>query len=127
MLNLAAFIPVWLLSLSLFHFTIVLNRFQQGFDLLTPSVIQRYVAYSIEADEIVMFIDPPSMQAGISAFFHQQWQTPFHAYVLDYQYYQTDQVTRCVHRCAGVAVTLRIELYQRDITFSRHYQLTRYE
>jgi hypothetical protein len=111
----------------LFHFTIVLNRFQQGFDLLTPSVIQRYVAYTIEADEIVMFIDPPTMQTGISAFFQQQWQTPLHAYVLDYQFFQTDQVTYCVQRCAGVAVTLSIELYQRDITFSRHYQLTRYE
>jgi hypothetical protein len=127
MLNLAAFIPVWLLSLSLFHFTIVLNRFQQGFDLLTPSVIQRYVAYTIEADEIVMFIDPPTMQGGISAFFDQQWEMHLHEYNLFYQFFQTDQITVCFQRCAGVAVTLRFELYQREMDFTRHYQLTRYE
>lgn len=123
MASLAMMLPIWLMCLSTFHFTIVLNRFQLGFDALTPSVIQTYVDYSLSNHTLVIRIDPLIMREGITDYFSEQFQQQVHPYVLEFMFYQADQTTLCLQACFGVNTTLSLLLYGQAFSFQRHYQL----
>ncbi len=123
MTSLAMIFPVWLMSLSMFHFTVVMNRFQQGFDALTPSVIQRYVSHQIILDQVHVTIEPIAMVQGITSFIASQFSQRLHPYTLTFLFFHQDQVGLCSVGCKGVATTLSFSLYLQTISFSRHYQL----
>jgi hypothetical protein len=123
MANLAMMIPIWLMSLSMFHFTIVLNRFQFVFDSLTPSVIQALVDYTFINQTMTIRIDPSTMRSGIEAYFSAQINQPLHPYDLTFTFFQLDQISLCSTSCFGVNTTLSFSLYGQDFQFARHYQL----
>jgi hypothetical protein len=123
MASLAMMVPIWLMCLSMFHFTIVLNRFQLGFDSLTPSVIQTYVEYTFTNQTMVIRIDPSSMAAGITQYFAEQFDQQIHPYTLEFIFFQTDQTTVCLQACFGVHTSLKLDLYGQSFSFQRHYQL----
>jgi hypothetical protein len=123
MANLAMMLPIWLMCLSMFHFTIVLNRFQLGFDSLTPSVIQTYVDYSFTNHTLIIRIDPSSMRDGITDYFADQFHQQIHPYALEFMFFQADQTTECLQACFGVSTTLSLLLYGQTFSFQRHYQL----
>jgi hypothetical protein len=123
MASLAMMIPIWLMSLSLFHFTIVLNRFQLIFDALTPSVIQSYVDYTFTNQTMTIRIDPSTMRSGIEAYFSAQINQPLHPYLLTFNFFQSDQITLCETACFGVNTELSFQLYGQNFQFERHYQL----
>lgn len=127
MLSLAAQIPIWLLSLSVFHFTVTLHHFQQGFDLLTPSVIQRSLTATIKEEQLVLTIEPPIMTPAIAAFFNQQFSDYPHPYQLQVEYFTQTQSDPCLSSCHGVKVTLSLTLHFQIISFHRHYQIIRHE
>jgi hypothetical protein len=123
MTSLAMMFPVWLMSLSMFHFTVVMNRFQQGFDALTPSVIQRLVTHQIIQDQVQVTIEPTAMATGITDFLSLQFSHRLHPYQLSFQFFHQDQITICSIRCKGVQTTISFSLYLQTFGFSRHYQL----
>jgi hypothetical protein len=123
MANLVMMIPIWLMSLSLFHFTIVLNRFQFVFDSLTPSVIQALVDYTFINQTMTIRIDPSTMRSGIEDYFSSQFNQPLHPYLLTFTFFQSDQITLCETTCFGVNTELSFQLYGQNFQFERHYQL----
>lgn len=123
MANLALMIPIWLMSLSIFHFTIVLNRFQLVFDSLTPSVIQTFVDYAFINQTMTVRIDPLTMRQGIEAYFSSQFENQIHPYHLTFTFFQADQITLCSTSCYGVNTELSFQLYGYHFEFDRHYQL----
>lgn len=123
MANLAMMIPIWLMSLSLFHFTVVVNRFQFVFDSLTPSVIQAYVDYTFIDQNLTIRIDPLTMREGIEGYFRTQLNNQPHPYVIMMTFFQADQVTDCSTRCFGVHTRLSFQLYGQEFSYQRHYQL----
>jgi hypothetical protein len=123
MTSLAMMFPLWLMSLSMFHFTVVMNRFQQGFDGLTPSVIQRFVSHQIVQDQVQVTIEPTEMANGITAYLSLQFSQRLHPYQLSFQFFQQDQISPCSIRCKGVETTISFSLYLQTFGFSRHYQL----
>jgi hypothetical protein len=123
MANLAMMIPIWLMSLSMFHFTIVLNRFQFVFDSLTPSVIQTLVDYTFINQTMTIRIDPSTMRSGIEDYFSSQFNQPLHPYLLTFNFFQSDQITLCETACFGVNTELSFQLYGQNFQFERHYQL----
>jgi hypothetical protein len=123
MASLAMMIPIWLMSLSIFHFTIVLNRFQLVFDSLTPSVIQNFVDYIFINQNITIRIDPSTMRLGIEDYFSAQFDNQIHPYYLTFTFFQADQMTLCSAACFGVNTELSFLLYGQYFQFNRHYQL----
>jgi hypothetical protein len=123
MANLAMMIPVWLMSLSIFHFTIVVNRFQLVFDSLTPSVIQKYVDYTFANQNLIIRIDPLVMRLGLERYFSTQLKDEMHPYHLTFTFFQSDQLTLCSSSCFGVHTELSFQLYGQNFQFERHYQL----
>ncbi len=123
MANLAMMLPIWLMSLSIFHFTIVLNRFQLVFDSLTPSVIQAFVDYTFINASVTISINPTTMRLGIEDYFSTQFNQSLHPYILTFTFFQSDQITLCSTSCFGVNTTLSFQLYGQDFQFKRHYQL----
>jgi hypothetical protein len=123
MANLAMMLPIWLMSLSMFHFTIVLNRFQLVFDSLTPSVIQAFVDYTFINQSITISINPTTMRLGIEDYFSTQFNQSLHPYMLTFTFFQSDQITLCSTTCSGVNTTLSFQLYGQNLQFERHYQL----
>ena len=123
MANLAMMIPIWLMSFSMFHFTIVLNRFQFVFDSLTPSVIQTLVDYTFINQTMTIRIDPSTMRSGIEDYFSSQFNQPLHPYLLTFNFFQSDQITLCETACFGVNTELSFQLYGQNFQFERHYQL----
>ena len=123
MANLAMMIPIWLMSLSIFHFTIVLNRFQFVFDSLTPSVIQSFVDFSLVNSNLNISIHPLTMREGIEDYLSSQFKDSIHPYMLTFTFFQEDQITPCMHACFGVNTELSFQLYGQDFAFNRHYQL----
>lgn len=115
--------PGFILSLSLFHFSMVVHRFQTVFDSLTPSVIQRYVSTSIQESLIQFWLDPQTIRNGIQTYFQLQLTEEVTDYTLEFEFYQTNQISPCESQCYGVLTTLRIHLKVQPISFSRHYQL----
>jgi hypothetical protein len=115
--------PGFILSLSLFHFSMVVHRFQTVFDSLTPSVIHRYVSTSIEESLIQFWLDPQTIQNGIQTYFQIHLTDEMTDFTIDFEFFQSDQITRCEFQCYGVLTTLRIQLKVQPISFSRHYQL----
>jgi hypothetical protein len=127
MLSLAAMLPVWILSLSIFHFTVVHYRFQTGFDLITPSVIQQFLTYAFDDEVISLRMDPLVMTPGIYQFVAQQFSSYDHPYALIFQYYHADQIQHCFQNCMGVKITLHYQLSFQDLASHRHYQLQHHE
>jgi hypothetical protein len=123
MVNLAMMIPIWLMSLSVFHFTIVINRFQLVFDSLTPSVIQSYVTYTFAHQTLTIRIDPETMSQGLTSYFSAQLKDHLHPYFLSFTFFQADQSTLCSMACFGVNTALSFQLYGQGFEFNRHYQL----
>jgi hypothetical protein len=123
MANLAMMLPIWLMSLSMFHFTIVLNRFQLVFDSLTPSVIQAFVDYTFINQSVTISINPTTMRLGIEDYFSTQFNQSLHPYILTFTFFQSDQITLCSTTCSGVNTTLSFQLYGQNLQFERHYQL----
>jgi hypothetical protein len=123
MLSLAAMLPVWILSLSVFYFTVSLHRFQQGFDLLTPSVVHRYLSYRMVGEEIVPYMEPMTMALGIQDFFTKTFADHGHPYMLALDYFTSNQTDPCVQYCQGVAVELKFEIHLMTVRLTRHYQL----
>ncbi|MEY3609779.1 MAG: hypothetical protein RLZZ264_300 [Bacillota bacterium] len=115
--------PGFILSLSLFHFSMVVHRFQTVFDSLTPSVIHRYVSTSIEESLIQFWLDPQIIQNGIQTYFQIHLTDEVTEFTIEFEFFQVDQITRCESQCYGVLTTLRILLKVQPISFSRHYQL----
>jgi hypothetical protein len=123
MASLAMMIPIWLMSLSIFHFTIVVNRFQLVFDSLTPSVIQRFVEYSFVNQSLIIRINPSTMRLGLEEYFSSQLKDDIHPYYLTFNFFQSDQSTECSSSCFGVLTELSFQLYGQNFQFERHYQL----
>jgi hypothetical protein len=123
MANLAMMIPIWLMSLSIFHFTIVMNRFQYVFDSLTPSVIQTLMEYTLVNQNLTIRMNPSSMRLGIEEYFSAQLKEDLHPYVLSFTFFQADQITLCTASCFGVKTELSFQLYAQHFQFNRHYQL----
>jgi hypothetical protein len=123
MASLAMMIPIWLMSLSIFHFTIVVNRFQLVFDSLTPSVIQRFVEYSFVNQSLIIRINPSTMRVGLEEYFSSQLKDDIHPYYLTFNFFQSDQSTECSSSCFGVLTELSFQLYGQNFQFERHYQL----
>ncbi len=121
--SLVMIFPGFILSLSLFHFSMTLHRFQSGFDSLTPSVIQRYVTTSIQSSSVQFWLDPDTVRNGIASYFSMQFSEEQTLYTLEFQFYQSDQISSCNAQCFGVLTTLNIHLQIYPISFSRHYQL----
>jgi|GEM_PF-1104695 len=117
--------PGFMLSLSLFHFTVVLHRFQTGFDLLTPSVIQRYLSYEIDENTLEFWLDPSTISPGIQDYFASQFADEQTTYQLEFVFFNADQSSICLTRCHGVLTTLDIQFQWSTISFSRHYQLVK--
>ncbi len=115
--------PGFILSLSLFHFSVVVHRFQTGFDTLTPSVIQQYLSTSIQQSSIHFWLDPLTISNGIESFFQMQFYDEQTSYTLEFEFFQKDQISICDVQCYGVLTNLRIHLQVHPISFSRHYQL----
>ncbi len=115
--------PCFILSLSLFHFTIILHRFQSGFDSLTPSVIQRSLTFDIQDGTFQFWLDPLTVASGIENYFAEQFLNEQTGYTLTFKFFEIDQITDCNHQCHGVLTTLDIDLQIQSISFSRHYQL----
>jgi hypothetical protein len=123
MASLAMMIPIWLMSLSIFHFTIVVNRFQLVFDSLTPSVIQTFVEYSFVNQSLIIRINPSTMRVGLEGYFSSQLKDEIHPYHLTFIFFQSDQTTICSSSCFGVLTELSFQLYGQNFQFERHYQL----
>jgi hypothetical protein len=123
MASLAMMIPIWLMSLSIFHFTIVVNRFQLVFDSLTPSVIQRFVDYTFVNQSLIIRINPSTMRLGLEEYFSSQLKDDIHPYHLAFNFFQSDQTTICSSSCFGVLTELSFQLYGQNFQFERHYQL----
>jgi hypothetical protein len=123
MASLAMMIPIWLMSLSIFHFTIVVNRFQLVFDSLTPSVIQRFVDYTFVNQSLIIRINPSTMRLGLEEYFSSQLKDEIHPYHLAFNFFQSDQSTECSSSCFGVLTELSFQLYGQNFQFERHYQL----
>lgn len=121
--SLALMMPVWLLCLSLFHYTVVLYRFQTGFDTLTPSVLHRYVSTQFQEDTLIFSLHPPDIIPGIETYLAAQLGRQTHPYALTFLFYQSDQQTLCWNHCQGVKTTLSFSLYGQSLSLMRHYQL----
>ena len=115
--------PGFILSLSLFHFSVIVHRFQMGFELLTPSVIHRYLHSEIQGDTLIFWLDPMTVSTGIEDFLARQFFDEKTPYIVTFQFFQEDQLHVCFLQCKGVLTTLEIRLQWSPITFSRHYQL----
>jgi hypothetical protein len=125
MANLAMMIPIWIMSLSIFHFTIVMNRFQYVFDSLTPSVIQSFVDYTFVNQNFTISINPSTMRVGLEGYISSQLKDHTHPYVLTFTFFQVDQITPCPHSCFGVNTEMSFQLYGQDFALNRHYQLVK--
>jgi hypothetical protein len=123
MVSLAMMIPIWLMSLSMFHFTVVLNRFHYAFDSITPSVVQSFVEFTLVNDTITIRMDPTTMSLGLADYLATQFNNEFHPYHLHFNFYQEDQITLCLVSCFGVKTELTFQLYGQNFQFNRHYQL----
>jgi hypothetical protein len=121
--NLAMMIPIWLMSLSMFHFTVVLNRFHYVFDSITPSVIQSFLEYTLVNQILTIRMDPSTMRLGLENYISDQLKNQFHDYNLDFTFFQEDQITLCSTSCFGVKTELSFQLYGQNFQFNRHYQL----
>lgn len=121
--SLALMMPVWLLCLSLFHYSVVLHRFQAVFETLTPSVFQRYLTRTLIDDNLIFSMHPPEMMPGITGFLNQQLTGQPHDYTITILFYEQDQQTLCWNHCRGVGTTLSFSLYGQGLSFFRHYQL----
>ncbi len=115
--------PGFILSLSLFHFSITLHRFQTTFDSLTPSVIQLYITSEIQDSSLQFWLDPFKVAQGIENYFERQLFDEQTSYTLQFQFFKPDQITFCDIQCHGVLTTLHLHFQFQTISFSRHYQL----
>lgn len=117
--------PGFILSLSLFHYSVVVHRFQMVFDSLTPSVIQRYVSTSIQESLVYFWLDPQYVMDGIQSYFQNQFPEVHTQYSLEFVFFQDDQISHCDWQCYGVLTILTTQITYQTISFSRHYQLVR--
>lgn len=121
--SLALMMPAWLMCISLFHYTVVLHRFQHGFDTLTPSVIQQLVTTQFSNDQLQFSMHPPIMEPGIKDYFSRQFAGKVHDYQVNCIFFNADQQTICFNHCQGVNTSLSFMLYGQTFSFHRHYQL----
>ena len=121
MLNLLMTIMVWLLSMSMFQWTMIHETIRQNFALITPTLMQQTVRFEWVSNTMIAYFDSEHVANLIPEFFEKNYTSFRTLYSFAFLYEKEEEL--CSVQCDYVRISLTYDNGTQSFLLTRSFQL----